>query len=198
MYSMSFKNQCLALLAGLILSFNALAATIDVAGVKIEDTVDVQGAKLQLNGAGIRYKVIFKVYVAALYLGTKATTAQEAYAAPGPKRLSITLLRDIDAETLNKSITEAFENNTPPDEIARFTPGVSRIRQALSDQKKLHSGDNFTIEGTSDGGAILSIKGVQQGEPMKGAGLFNALIRAWLGPKPADLKLKDSLLGKAP
>ena len=195
---MTFKNQCLILVAGLGLSLGSLAASVNVAGVNVEDAVDLQGAKLQLNGAGIRYKAIFKVYVAALYLGTKATTAQEAYAAPGPKRLSITLLRDIDAETLNKSITEAFENNTPPDEIARFTPGVSRIRQALSDQKKLNSGDNFTIDGTSDGSTILSIKGVQQGEPMKGAGLFNALIRAWLGPKPADLKLKDSLLGKAP
>ena len=194
---MTFKNQCLTLVAGVVLSLNTLAATVDVAGVKLEDAVDVQGAKLQLNGAGVRYKVIFKVYVAALYLGKKATTAQEAYAAPGPKRLSITLLRDIDADTLNKSITEAFENNTPPDEIARFTPGVSRIRQALSDQKKLLAGDNFTIDGIPDTGTILTIKGVQQGEPMKGDQLFNALIRAWLGPKPADLKLKDALLGKA-
>ena len=194
---MTLRNQCLALLAGFVMSFNTLAATIDIAGVKLEDAVDVQGAKLQLNGAGIRYKVIFKVYVAALYLGKKAATAQEAYAAPGPKRLSITLLRDIDADTLNKSITEAFENNTPPDEIARFTPGVSKIRQALAEQKKLFAGDNFTIDGIPDTGTILSIKGVQQGDPMKGADLFNALIRAWLGPKPADLNLKDALLGKA-
>lgn len=195
---MTFKNQCLVLVAACVMSFNAVAATIDIAGVKVEDSVDVQGAKLQLNGAGIRYKAIFKVYVAALYLGKKVATAQEAYAAPGPKRLSITLLRDIDADTLNKSITEAFENNTPPDEIDRFTPGVSRIRQALSEQKKLYAGDNFTIDGNPTSGTILSIKGVQQGAPMKGAELFNALIRAWLGPKPADLKLKDALLGNAP
>ncbi len=185
-------------LAGLLVSISVLAAPTEIAGVRLEDPIDLRGTPIQLNGAGIRYKVIFKVYVAGLYLGRKAATAQEAYAVPGPKRLSITLLRDIDSDTLNKSITEAFENNTPPDEIARFTPGVSRIRQAFAEQKKLHAGDNFTIDGIPDSGTILSIKGVQQGEPMKGADLFNALIRAWLGPKPADLKLKDALLGKAP
>ena len=183
-------------LAGLLLSVGVLAAPLEISGIKLDDPIELRGAPLQLNGAGIRYKAIFKVYVAGLYLSKKAATPQEAYAAPGPKRLSITLLRDIDADTLNQSLTEAFENNTPPDEIARFTPGVTRIRQALTEQKKLRAGDNFTIDGIPEIGTILSIKGVPQGEPMKGPDLFNALIRGWLGPKPADLKLKDSLLGK--
>ena len=194
---MTLKNRSLGALAGLLVSMSVLAAPVEISGVKLEDPVDLRGTPVQLNGAGIRYKAIFKVYVAGLYLTRKAATPQEAYAAPGPKRLSITLLRDIDADTLNKSITEAFENNTPPDEIARFTPGVSRIRQALSDQKKLNAGDNFTLDGIPGIGTLLSIKGVPQGEPMKGDDLFNALIRAWVGPKPADTKLKDALLGKA-
>ena len=184
-------------LAGLLLSVGVQAAPLEISGIKLDDPIELRGTPLQLNGAGIRYKAIFKVYVAGLYLSKKAATPQEAYAATGPKRLSITLLRDIDADTLNKSITEAFENNTPPDEIARFTPGVSRIRQALSDQKKLNAGDNFTLDGIPGTGTLLSIKGVPQGEPMKGDDLFNALIRAWVGPRPADTKLKDALLGKA-
>ena len=58
---MSFIKQCLAALAALALSFSAVAATIDVGGAKIEDAVDLQGSKLQLNGAGVRYKAVFKV-----------------------------------------------------------------------------------------------------------------------------------------
>ena len=194
---MTLKRRFFGALAGWLISISALAAPVEISGVKLEDSIDLRGTPIQLNGAGIRYKAIFKVYVAGLYLGKKAATPQEAYAAPGPKRLSITLLRDIDSDTLNKSLTEAFENNTPPEETARFTPGLARIRQALTDQKTLRAGDNFTIDGIPDTGTILSIKGVAQGEPMKGADLFNALIRGWLGPKPADLKLKDALLGKA-
>ena len=193
---MTLKKRSLGALAGLLVSISALAAPVEISGIKLEDSIDLRGTPIQLNGAGIRYKAIFKVYVAGLYLGKKAATSQEAYAAPGPKRLSITLLRDIDSDTLNKSMTEGFENNTPADEVARFTPGLVRIRQALTDQKKLQTGDNFTIDWIPDTGTILSIKGVQQGEPMKGNDLFNALIRLWLGPRPADTKLKETLLGK--
>ena len=193
---MTLQKRALGALAGLLVSISALAAPTEIAGVKLDNPIDLRGTALQLNGAGIRYKAIFKVYVAGLYLGKKAATPQEAYAAPGPKRLSITLLRDIDSDTLNKSMTEGFDNNTPADEVARLTPGLVRILQAFADQKKLHAGDNFTIDWIPDTGTILSIKGVPQGEPMKGNDLFNALIRLWLGPRPADTKLKDTLLGK--
>ena len=194
---MTLQKRALGAWAGLLVSISALAAPTEIAGVKLENPIDLRGTALQLNGAGIRYKAIFKVYVAGLYLGKKAGTPQEAYAAPGPKRLSITLLRDIDSDTLNKSMTEGFDNNTPADEVARLTPGLVRILQAFADQKKLHAGDNFTIDWIPDTGTILSIKGVPQGEPMKGNDLFNALIRLWLGPRPADTKLKETLLGKA-
>jgi hypothetical protein len=40
------------------------------------------------------------------------------------------------------------------------------------------------------------LKGVQQGEPFKEPEFFAAMLRIWLGPNPADWKLKDALLGK--
>jgi hypothetical protein len=56
-----------------------------VSGVKMEDTIDFRGAKLELNGAGVRYKAVFKVYAAGLYLTKKASTAEEVMVArPGP------------------------------------------------------------------------------------------------------------------
>ncbi len=85
------------LLAALWLSTNVAAATLNVAGVKLEDSVEMQGRKLQLNGAGVRYKFVVKVYVAGLYLSQPARSAAEVMDAPGPKRMSITMLRDIDA-----------------------------------------------------------------------------------------------------
>ena len=64
------KTLALALIAGFF-AFNTLAATVEVNCVKLEDTAEMHGSKLQLNGAGTRYKVIFKVYVAGLYLAKR-------------------------------------------------------------------------------------------------------------------------------
>ena len=194
---MTLPKRIMAGATGLLLAIGALAAPVEISGVKLDDPVDVRGTPLQLNGAGIRYKAIFKVYVAGLYLGKKAVTPEDVYAAPGAKRLTITLLRDIESDVLNKSMTEGFENNTPIEEVARLTHGLVTIRQAFADQKKLRAGENFTIDWIPGTGTILSIKGIQQGEPFKGLEFFNALIRLWVGPRPADFKLKEALLGKA-
>jgi len=54
-------NQCLAALAGGLISASILATPMEVSGVKLADPVEVAGVRLQLNGAGIRYKAVFKV-----------------------------------------------------------------------------------------------------------------------------------------
>ena len=135
----------LAVLACLGAALGASAAQVDVAGVKLDDHLELRGASLQLNGAGVRYKAIFKVYTAGLYVGKKVSTPDEALAAPGPKRVAITMLRDIDANELGKLFTKGVEENSPKSEMVNLIPG---------------------------------------------------LLRIWLGPSPADWKLKDALLGK--
>ncbi|HYP71372.1 MAG TPA: chalcone isomerase family protein, partial [Variovorax sp.] len=92
-------------LTALVAALAASAGQVDIAGVKIEDSLDLNGSKLQLNGAGIRYKTILKVYTASLYLGKKAATVEEVLTAPGSKRIAITMLRDIDANELGKGLT---------------------------------------------------------------------------------------------
>ncbi|MEC5212906.1 hypothetical protein RCH06_001448 [Polaromonas sp. CG_9.5] len=194
---MILAKRCVTGLAGLMLSVSILAAPVDVSGVKLADPIDLSGAKLQLNGAGIRYKAIFKVYVAALYLDNKAATPESVYAVPGPKRISITLLRDIDSNELGKSFTKAFEENAPKTEMSRLIPGLLKMSQVFSDQKKMIAGESLIIDWVPGTGTVISIKGKAQGEPVKEVEFYNAMLRIWLGPKPADWKLKDELLGKA-
>ncbi|WP_309681515.1 chalcone isomerase family protein [Polaromonas sp.] len=184
-------------LAGLLLSLAALAAPVEISGIKLDDPVDVRGTPLQLNGAGVRYKAVFKVYVAALYLGKKAATPEEVYAATGPKRISVTLLREIDSNELGKAFTKGFEENTPKGEVVKLIPGLVRMGQIFADQKKLLPGENFTIDWIPGTGAIITVKGKPQGEPFKEVEFFNALTRIWVGPQPADWKLKEAMLGKA-
>lgn len=194
---MTLMKQCIAGAATLMLAWGAVAATVDVGGVKMEDATDVRGSKLQLNGAGIRYKAVFKVYAAGLYLGKKAATPEEVLAAPGPKRMHITLMREIDSNELGKSFTTAFTDNAPKTEMSKLIPGLIKMGQIFSDQKKLLAGESFTIDWIPGTGTVISVKGVPQGEPFKEPEFFAALMGIWLGSKPADWKLKDALLGKA-
>jgi hypothetical protein len=179
-----------------LLSAIAVAQPVEVSGVKFENPIEVRGTKLELNGAGVRYKAVFKVYAAGLYLTKKAGTPEEVMAAPGPKRLSITMLRDIDSAELGKLFTRGVEDNTPRSEMSKLIPGLVRMGQIFSDQKKLLTGENFLIEWVPGTGAIITIKGKVQGEPFKEPEFFNAMMRIWLGPNPPDWKLKEALLGK--
>jgi len=49
--------------------FTISAHSLEVKGVKVDESVQVGVNTLVLNGAGVRTKMMFKVYVAALYLG---------------------------------------------------------------------------------------------------------------------------------
>jgi hypothetical protein len=68
--------------------------------------------------------------------------------------------------------------------------------QIFSAQKKLATGDVFMIDWVPGAGTVITIRGAAQGEPFKELEFFNAMMRIWLGPEPADWKLKNALLGK--
>lgn len=174
----------------------AWAQTVDVADVRYERTVKLQDQNLMLNGAGIRYKAVFKVYTAGLYLTQKANSPEEVWKAPGPKRIHIVMLRDIDANELGKLFTRGVEDNTPRNEMSALVPGLIRMSDIFSRHKKLMTGDTFTVDWLPEQGTVISVKGQPQGEPFKEPAFFQALVRIWLGNNPADALLKDALLGK--
>ncbi|MES2635283.1 MAG: chalcone isomerase family protein [Pseudomonadota bacterium] len=187
------------LAAALIAAPIALAQSQTVSGVKYDEASDVRGAKVTLNGAGIRYKAIFKVYTAGLYLPKKAGSTEEVLAMPGAKRMNITMLRDIDSGELGKLFSRGMEDNMDKAAFSKLVPGVLRMSQLFSECKALKSGESFMIDWVPGVGTVISInsaKCFQQTEPFKEPEFYNALLRIWLGPSPADWKLKDALLGK--
>jgi hypothetical protein len=188
------KNLALTAVTGLF-ALTTLAATLEINGVKLDDTAEVHGSRLQLNGAGTRYKGPFKVYVAGLYLGKKAGTPEEVVNQLASKRLSITMVRDIDAAELGKLLTRGMEDNMGKGDMSKLIPGLMRMSQIFSEQKKMLAGDNFLIEWIPGTGSVITVKGKVQGEPFKEPEFFKALMSIWLGPAPADWKLKDALLG---
>ena len=185
-----FVLVVLLLLAGLA------QAAVDVAGIKYEDKAKLGGAELQLNGAGVRAKFFIKVYTVGLYLPEKRGAAAEVLALNGPKRFLIVTLRDLTAEQFAEALVGGIQKNHSDAEIEPLKPSIEEFREAILAAKASSKGDVVTIDWLPESGTRLSINGKQQGKDIPGEDFYRALLKIWLGPKPAQDDLKEALLGR--
>ena len=193
---MRLVQKILIAAATLVVGFAALAAPLVIHGIKVPETAMVGGATLQLNGAGTRYKGPFKVYVADLYTTKKVSSLEELVAAPGPKRLTMTFLREIEAGPFGKLLTRGVEDNVSKAEVSKLVPGLIRMGDIFTINKVLVPGDVITLDWIPGTGMVVTAKGQVQGEPFKEPEFFKAIMSIWFGNAPADWKLKDAMLGK--
>jgi hypothetical protein len=176
----------------------AVAQSLDVSGVKYEPSLQLGGTSLQLNGAGVRYKAVFRVYTAGLYLNARAGTPEAVFANTGARRMHIVMLRDIDANELGRLFVKGIEQNSSRDEFIKTIPGTIRMGEIFSAKKRLASGESFSIDWVQGAGTMILVNGKQVGESIKEPEFYNALMKIWLGKSPADANLKDALLGVKP
>ena len=174
------------------------AAARDIQGVNYEENIDLAGSRLLLNGAGTRFKAVFKVYTAGLYLGKKAGTTAEAVAVPGPKRLTLTFVREIGSEELGRLFIKGIKSNTANEEYTRIVGSVMRMSQVFYEARRMKVGEVINMDWVPGKGTVISIRDVPVGEPFPEPEFYGALLRIWIGADPADWTLKDALLGVAP
>jgi long-chain acyl-CoA synthetase len=180
-----------AIIAALIAAPGLHAA--EVAGVKVDDKIRVGSSELVLNGAGLRSKLFIKVYVGALYVGQKATTPAAIYDSPQPRRITMRMMRDLDADSLHAALDEGLKNNLTPAELAEMKPQADQLAGIMKAIGKAREGDTIAIDFSVDGVAV-SLNGETRGK-VPGPGFAKALLKVWLGDKPADASLKKALLG---
>jgi hypothetical protein len=171
-------------------------AAIDVAGVKFDDTTTLAGQQLKLNGAGLRTKVIFKVYAAALYLTEKKSTVPEVLAVPGPRRVAITMLREVSSDDFGKAFTDGLNANTAKEERTRILPQIMKFGEVFAQTPALKKGDQLSLDWIPNEGTQCYLNGKKIGELMPDQAFYNAVLRIWLGDKPVDSSLKPALLGE--
>lgn len=186
-----FRVWAIGLLCFLAPGANAL----EVQGVRYEEGIDLYGSRLQLNGAGTRYKLTFRVYTAGLYLDKKAKTPDEVFNAGGPKRLTLTMLRDVDANELSRLFIQGIKANSTNAEYGRLLTSLLRMSKVFGDFKKLKAGEVITMDWVPGKGAIIHVRGQSTGEPFTEPAYYRAMLGIWLGPNPADWQLKEALLG---
>lgn len=181
--------------ATLIAALSAAAPlhAAEVAGVHVDDSVRIGAQELALNGAGIRTRLFFKVYVGALYTGGRATTPEAVYDAAGPRRISLHLLRDLEAQTLHEALDEGLRNNLSAAELEALKGPAGQLAALMKSIGQVRRGTVVAIDFGADGLAV-GVDGASRGQVAGGA-FAKALLRVWLGDKPADAELKKALLG---
>jgi len=187
----TFIAGCLAVL---LLVGNAAAAEVE--GVKFADKVRVSdgGPELVLNGAGVRTRAFFRVYVGALYLQQKAGATQAVLADAGPKRVAMHMLRDLTAEQLFSALNDGLKNNHAPADLAKLEPQVKQLEGIFNAVKAAKSGDAILLDYVPGAGTRVVINGDGKGT-IAGEEFNRALLRIWLGEQPADAALKKAMLG---
>jgi hypothetical protein len=173
----------------LLLSFAAGAAEVE--GVKLEDRTQVEGRDVVLNGAGLRKRFVFKVYVMGLYLAQKTTDAVNV---AGPKRVSIHMLRDVGAEQFTEALVEGLRANLSEPDFRKLEPRVKELSDVMAQVGEARKGMAIALDWTGTETRVL-VNGKPAGKPISGEDFYRALLRIWLGEHPVQDDLKKALLG---
>ena len=152
-------------------------------------------APLVLNGAGLRTRAFFKVYVAALYAPQKATDAAAVLSQKGPRRVVITMLRNVDADTFSGALNDGMRDNHTEAQVAAIKPQIDALMATLKQAGEAKKGDVIHFDFDPATGTQVSINGQAKGAVLPGADFYTAVLRIWLGEKPVDAGLKKGLLG---
>lgn len=169
--------------------FNLNAATFK--GVTMEDSIDVEGQKLVLNGMALRKKIIFKVYVAGLYLPQKETDAEKILKSDTMRRTVMHFVRSVGAGKINGAWMDGLKDNTP-----NHSPELKKQFDTLcAYMEDVKNKERIVFTYIPGKGTIIEVKGKQKGV-IEGKEFADALFACWIGPKPGPgTGFKEDLLG---
>ncbi|RZL01252.1 MAG: hypothetical protein EOP36_12280 [Rubrivivax sp.] len=174
----------------------AMAAQI-VGGVTFEDRCEVAGQSLVLNGAGLRTKLIIKVYAVGLYLPGREQNPGAVLAQPGPKSVHITMLRDVRGHDLSEALVKGMVANLSPRELMAMQSRLDDLHAALMSAGDAKKGDLIQLDYLPGSGAHLTLAGKPLSKDIPGEDFYQGLLKIWIGEKVSDKGLKSDLLGQS-
>ena len=170
------------------------AQSAEAFGVHYAPTVHAEGHDLTLNGTGVAYRALVKLYTVGLYLPAKAQQTPEALAQTGPKQLRFVLLRSMRVDELGKLITRGIEQNCSRQEFFGLIPAIRAMGEQFAHIHRLNAQDVFTIAYVPQQGTVFFINDEPVGGAIRDPQFFPAILKVWLGDQPATTDLKNALL----
>lgn len=184
------------IMALLVSTFHlSTASARELAGVTLDEQVVIEGVEqpLVLNGAAIRYKFFFKVYVGALYLTEKTQAAQTVLQGEQANRVVMHFLYDeVPAKKLVNAWNEGFAENNDKQLMQGIGSRLEKFNSLFGDVSK---GDVVLLDYVPGEGTRVNIRGQRVGL-IQGADFNRALLSVWLGEEPVTEELKQGMLGQ--
>jgi hypothetical protein len=167
----------------------------EIAGVDVAETLQTDnGTTLHLNGAGIRKKLFFDIYIAQLYMEQPSNSTEGILGAAGQKRMVMHFLyKKVEKEKLIDGWDEGFEGNCTADELPLLQERMTQFNGLFVDVKK---NDVIVLDFSPATGTSVVIAGEEKGI-IEGKDFNDALLKIWLGKKPVASGLKKKLLDLA-
>lgn len=173
----------------------AQAQVKEVEGFRFDNTLRLGGSDLVLNGVGVRRRFFIPVYVAGLYVPARSGDAETLLSQRGPRRMSMKFVREVEAELFMTSLDVGMRKHYTPEQLAGWKDQWQTLTRVISTMVLARRADNITWDYTPEDGARVMQNSVARVPSMRGEDFYNAVLRVWLGPQPADDDLKKGLLG---
>ena len=183
-----FIVAIVSVMAILISSACRLGAA-EIEGVTFQDAHKIRGQRLVLNNVALmRYKIVIKAMVSALYLGEGVEP--EDVLKDVPKRLEIHYFWDLEGKEITKAADKLLADNVSRAQLAKLQTEIKQMNSLFENVK---AGDRYTMTYIPGLGTELSLNGKHKGV-VPGTDFAAAYFTIWLGKKPMDVAMRDTLL----
>jgi len=175
------------------------ARALEIEGQPVAATASVAGRELQLNGAGVRAYSIYKMYIAALYLPKKTSSASEVVGQVGAKRVQLRILLTVPGSSgyLADAFTGGIKKRVTPEQFTAMETRLDTFDKMVRnlDVKK---GDVVNLDFVPDTGLTVTLNEKPVGSPIPGADLYDSMLKIWVAEDAKDKPLRAAMLGGTP
>jgi len=181
----------ITVILAILMSISTMA--VNIAGIDVKENFIAADKKMILNGAGIRKKLFFKLYVGSLYLPEKTMDAVAIVEGNENMIIELNIISKlITSSKLKEAVEEGFSTVKP--EKMELIKERLEIFTDIFEGGKVKSGDVFTFNYID--GKVETYKNGEHILTTEGQDFKEALFGIWLGERAIDKNLKAEMLGE--
>ena len=188
----SMKKIILILILTASITTSSLIQAKQIGGIEMPNKLKVENTELILNGAGLREKWFFDLYVGGLYLTKKMKNAVPIMNSKEDMAIRLHIISSlITSKKMKNAVNEGFENATN-DNIAPIKKEINEFVDVFKDE--IQENDIFEMIYVDSLGTKI-LKNNKLMTTIKGLKFKKALFGIWLCNDPAQDSLKEEMLG---